>query len=287
MLISADELETELAAPSPPTLLDVRWSLTGPPGVDSFRQAHIPGAVFCDLDAELAGPTVGAGRHPLPDSRAFASAMRGLGVSSDRAVVVYDAADSSVAARAWWCLRYFGHTNVRVLDGGLAAWRLGQRPVEAGDSAPMAAGDFVSSPGGLPLVEAAGVPTIARSGLLIDARAGARYRGEFEPIDPVAGHIPGAVNAPTSRFVDDLGRFLRTDELREQFTTLAALTTTGMNSAALSSVPVAAYCGSGVNAAQVVLAGVVAGLQPSLYVGSWSDWVSDRTRAVAVGAEPG
>ena len=188
----------ELAAmPAPPTLLDVRWRLGGPPGIDLYQAGHIPGAVFTDLDRDLAAPPGPGGRHPMPATADFEAAMRRAGVRDSQPVVVYDDADSTAAARAWWLLRYFGHRQVRVLDGGFAAWTAAGHPVQTGlpASAP-AAGDFTASPGHLPLLDADGAAALARTGVLLDARAGARYRGETEPVDPVAGHIPGAVSAP-------------------------------------------------------------------------------------------
>lgn len=215
--------------------------------------------------------------------------MRSLGVSNDRAVVVYDAADSSVAARAWWCLRYFGHTEVQVLDGGFAAWVAEGGVVESGDQPHIMPGRFVATPGGMPAIDAEQASEIARSGLLLDARAGARYRGESEPVDPVAGHIPGAVNAPTSLFVRQDGHLLSPQDLRSRFAVLAErdLAAYDARNDSQDASPVAAYCGSGVNAAHVVLAGTIAGLLPSLYVGSWSDWVSEASRPIAQGAKPG
>jgi thiosulfate/3-mercaptopyruvate sulfurtransferase len=248
-------------------VLDVRWQLGGPPGRDEYLAGHIPGAVFVDLDAELAGPRGSAGRHPLPDAEAFERAMRAAGVSGTRAVVVYD---SMAAARAWWTLRYFGHPEVAVLDGGLAAW---DGPLETGET-PAPAGDFVAQPGAMPLLDADAAADVARSGVLFDARAPERYRGEVEPIDPVAGHIPGAVNAPASENLAPDGRFKSPEELREQFARARV-----QPGAALG-----AYCGSGVSAATDVLALELAGFPgAALYVGSWSEWSHNPQRPVARG----
>ncbi|MFD0665301.1 sulfurtransferase [Thermocatellispora tengchongensis] len=198
----------ELSAMSPrPTVLDVRWRLAGPPGAESYREGHLPGAVFCDLDTDLAGPPGAGGRHPLPSPERFQAAMRRLGVSGSRPVVVYDDADSTAAARAWWTLSYFGHPDVRVLDGGYRAWTEARLPV-AKDEPEVAPGDFTATPGGMPLLTADEAGALAGSGVLLDARAAERYRGEVEPVDPVAGHIPGAVSAPTGENVDASGRFL-------------------------------------------------------------------------------
>jgi thiosulfate/3-mercaptopyruvate sulfurtransferase len=271
-LVSAGALAAELVKDPAPVLLDVRWRLGGPPGIDSYRQGHIPGAVFADLDRDLAGPPGAAGRHPLPDAAAFQAAMRAAGVSKDRPVVVYDDGDATIAARGWWTLRYFGHQDVRVLDGGYRAWVGAGLPVTTAAPAP-APGDFTAEPGHLPSLDAAAAQATARAGLLLDARAGERYRGETEPIDPVAGHIPGAVSAPTTGNVNPDGTFRDAAELAARFAALGAVPGT----------PVAAYCGSGVTAAHEVLALTLAGIPAALYVGSWSNWVADRSRPVATG----
>jgi thiosulfate/3-mercaptopyruvate sulfurtransferase len=255
------------------TLLDVRWALGGPPGRDDFLAGHIPGAVFIDLDRELASPAGAGGRHPLPDPEVFAAAMRRAGVSDGRAVVVYDAGSSMAAARGWWLLRYFGHGAVRVLDGGLAAWTAAGHPLESGRRA-VDAGDFTAQPGGMPLLDADQAASLAERGVLLDARAPERFRGEQEPIDPVAGRIPGAVNLPTTENVDASGRFLDRDRLREQFAAVGVR----------SDAPVGAYCGSGVTAAHEVLALELAGFPAALYAGSWSEWITDPARPVATGA---
>jgi thiosulfate/3-mercaptopyruvate sulfurtransferase len=228
--------------------------------------------VFVDLEADLASPPGAGGRHPLPDPAAFQAAMRRAGVRRRSPVVVYDAADATSAARAWWLLRYFGHDDVRVLDGGFRAWTEAGLPVVTDVPAPEP-GDFVARPGGMPLLDADAAAALATDGVLLDARAAERYRGEVEPIDPVAGHVPGAVSAPTSGNVDASGRFLPAASLRERFAALGAG----------GSRPVGAYCGSGVTAAQVVLALEVAGVPAALYAGSWSDWITDPARPVATG----
>ncbi|GHE45081.1 sulfurtransferase [Streptosporangium violaceochromogenes] len=255
-----------------PAILDVRWRLGGPPGIESYRRGHIPGAVFCDLDTDLAGPPGLKGRHPLPSAASFESAMRRLGVSGSRTVVVYDEADSTAAARAWWTLRHFGHPDVRVLDGGLRAWISEGLPLAEGEQAARA-GDFVARPGAMSVLDAAEAGRLAADGVLLDARAPERYRGEVEPVDPVAGHIPGAVSAPTGGNVEAAGRFHLPDFLRERFNTLGVV----------PGVRVGVYCGSGVTAAHEVLALEVAGIPAALYVGSWSDWVTDPSRPVATG----
>jgi len=276
-------LAVVLVGGEPPVLLDVRWRLGGPPGIDSYRAGHLPGAVFVDLDADLAGPPGAGGRHPLPEAADFEAAMRRAGVRAAHPVVVYDDGDSTIAARAWWTLRYFGHPRVQVLDGGFRAWAASGRPVTT-DEPRVAAGDFTAIPGHLPVLDAAGAAALARSGVLLDARAGERYRGETEPVDPVAGHIPGAVSAPTVANVGEDGRFRPPAQLRRRF---AALGVAIGPEPATAAPEVAAYCGSGVTAAHEVLALAMVGVPAALYVGSWSGWTADPARPVATGPDPG
>jgi thiosulfate/3-mercaptopyruvate sulfurtransferase len=256
----------------PPIVLDARWNLVGPPAIEAYRRGHLPDAAFVDLDRELAGPPGPGGRHPLPAAGAFQEAMRRAGVGGRRLVVVYDDADSTAAARAWWDLRYFGHRRVRVLDGGYRSWVEAGLPVSTVEPV-TEPGDFVARPGGLPALDADGAAALAKDGVLLDARVAARYRGEVEPIDPVAGHIPGAVNAPTLGNVGVDGRFLPPELLRDRFAKLGAT----------DAAEVGAYCGSGVTAAHEILALSVAGVPAALYVGSWSNWVADPANPVANG----
>jgi thiosulfate/3-mercaptopyruvate sulfurtransferase len=255
-----------------PSLLDIRWTLAGPPGREEYERGHIPGAVYVDLDSELAAPPGAGGRHPLPAADAFGAAMRAAGVSQRRAVVVYDAGTSMAAARAWWLLRYFGHPDAAVLDGGLAAWVAAGGRLETAATTP-APGDFTPRPGGMPVVDARGAAAIAREGVLLDARGSERYRGESEPIDPVAGHIPGARSWPATDNIELDGRFRPAAELRGEFERLGVADRIG----------VGAYCGSGVAAAHEVLALELAGFASALYPGSWSEWILDRDRPVATG----
>jgi thiosulfate/3-mercaptopyruvate sulfurtransferase len=273
LLVSPAALARELAGEPGPVLLDVRWRLGGPPGLDTYREGHLPEAVFIDLDRDLAAPPGPGGRHPLPDTAAFQEAMRVAGVNQDRPVVVYDDRDATAAARAWWLLRYHGHENVRVLDGGYQAWLAAGLPVSKADPA-RPPGDFTARPGHMPVLDAAGAQSTARTGLLLDARTGERYRGEQEPVDPVAGHIPGAVSAPTAGNVNPDGTFRSLAELAARFAALGAGSQAG---------PVGVYCGSGVTAAHEVLALEVVGLPAALYVGSWSNWITDPARPVATG----
>jgi thiosulfate/3-mercaptopyruvate sulfurtransferase len=274
LAVTAKDPADRLAALRRLTVLDVRWRLGGPPGRELYDAAHIPGAAFVDLDLDLAAPPGEGGRHPMPTAADFEQAMRRAGVSDGRPVVVYDDADSTAAARAWWLLRYFGHPSVLVLDGGFRAWTAAGYPVDPPSPAYHGAiGDFTARPGHLDLLDADGAASIARSGRLLDARAGERYRGEAEHVDPVAGHIPGAVSAPTAENVNPDGTFRSPADLAARFTALGAN----------GDRPVAAYCGSGVTAAHEVLALTLAGIPAALYVGSWSNWITDPARPVATG----
>jgi thiosulfate/3-mercaptopyruvate sulfurtransferase len=290
-LTDVTALARVLAGPRPPVLLDVRWRLTGPPGIDSYRAGHLPGARFVDLDHELAGPPGAGGRHPLPAADRFQQAMRRAGVRDGWPVVVYDEADSTAAARAWWLLRYFGHDQVRVLDGGYRAWAAAGQPVETGPgpagAADGAADGFTARPGGLPLLDAAAAATLARDSVLLDARAAGRYRGEAEPVDPVAGHIPGAISAPTTANVTPEGTFLDPPALRARFAQLGIPAPGRAASPAHGGPLPGVYCGSGVTAAHELLAMDVAGIPAALYLGSWSDWITDPARPVATGPNPG
>ncbi|MFE3643769.1 sulfurtransferase [Streptomyces sp. NPDC059169] len=280
-IITATELVSELAGARSPVLLDVRWQLSlaaaaGAPPLDghaAYAAGHIPGAVYVDLDSELAGPPGAGGRHPLPDLTVFGAAMRRAGVSADSPVVVYDGGQGWAAARAWWLLRWTGHADVRVLDGGLAAWD-GALSTDAPASIP---GDFTPVPGALPLLDADRAAALARSGLLLDARAAERYRGDVEPIDRVGGHIPGAVSAPTTDNVVAGGTtFLPAEDLAARFKRLGATEAS----------EVGVYCGSGVSGAHEVLALAIAGIPAALYAGSWSEWSLDDSRPVATGPDP-
>jgi thiosulfate/3-mercaptopyruvate sulfurtransferase len=246
------------------TLLDVRYRMGGPGGPGEFEAGHLPGAAYVDLDADLAAEPGERGRHPLPDPSVFAAAMRAAGVSDDRPVVVYDDWAGRAAARAWWLLRHHGHDDVRVLDGGLAAWKRAGGPVETGLTSPEP-GTFTAATGRLPIVEADQL--LAFAGVLVDARAPERFRGEIEPVDPVAGHIPGAINVPT-------GANLREDDTFRSAEEIRALYPEG---------EIAAYCGSGVTAAHDLLALASAGIEGALYPGSWSEWVADPGRPVEKG----
>jgi thiosulfate/3-mercaptopyruvate sulfurtransferase len=274
-VVSAAGLAELLASDEPPTVLDVRWQLGAPPMRPEYLRGHIPGAVFVDLESELSSALSAdgsGGRHPLPSAREFTRSMRAAGVSDERGVVVYDAASAMAAARAWWLLRYFGHRRVAVLDGGLAAWVQEGYPLQR-DAPLLPDGDFEAHPGGMPLIDAGGAADLPARGVLLDARAPDRFRGEHEPVDPIAGHIPGAVNLPSDANVDEAGRFLAPAELLDGF----------RRAGVGDDVAVGAYCGSGVVAAHEVLALELAGVRAALYAGSWSDWISDPERPVGRG----
>lgn len=291
-LISVAGLARFLRLPDgAPALLDVRWRLGGPPGRQRYLAGHLPGAVYVDLDADLAAPpgTGAGGRHPLPGAAAFQAAMRRAGLRAGQQAVVYDEGDATVAARLWWLLRYFGHDKVAVLDGGYAAWISAGLSVSTEPPAPPP-GDFAAGAGGaMPVLDDAGAASLARSGLLLDARSAVRYRGETEPVDPVAGHIPGAVSAPAAGNTGPDGMFLPGAELARRFALLGLPERArAQGGATATGTPVVgAYCGSGVTAAQVVLALELAGWSAALYPGSWSAWCADPARPAATGAEPG
>jgi thiosulfate/3-mercaptopyruvate sulfurtransferase len=281
-LISAAGLATVAGAdPGPGTgvvLLDVRWTLAGS-DPEGYRQAHLPGAVFVDLDRDLAGRPGLGGRHPLPEPGQLQDAWRASGLDNDSTVVVYDGGSGLAAARAWWLLRWSGVRAVRVLDGGLPAWTSAGRPTESGPQPPAVPGSLTVSPGSMPVVDVdeAAQLAVGTSSVLIDARAGARYRGEIEPLDPVAGHIPGSVNLPIGDLLAPDGTFRPPEELAAAF---AALGVAAGGSA--DPVPAAASCGSGITACQLVLAGEIAGVELALYPGSYSQWCA-MGRPIAVG----
>lgn len=251
-------------------VIDFRWYLSGKDGRAEYVRGHIPGAVFVELD-DVTG--AGAGRHPLPSRGEFEAAMRSAGVNARTRVVVYDDAGGSVAARLWFLLRWFGHSAQAVLDGGITAWG---GPLQGGEVA-VARGDFEASrPDPSKILDFDAVAGL-RDVPVIDSRAGERYRGETEPIEPKKGHIPGAKSAPYAGNVDERGRFLPPDQLQARFEQLGVRQGDG----------VVVYCGSGVNACHNLLALELAGITDArLYAGSWSDW-SRRDAPVATGPDPG
>ncbi len=285
-LLTPAELSASLRATDErPVILDVRWTLAGS-DPEGYARAHLPGARFVDLDRCLAAPPGARGRHPLPPREDLARLWRSLGIGTDSAVVVYDGGPGLAAARAWWLLRWSGVPGARVLDGGLPGWLADSaRPVESGpDEAPAGAGDGDDQRpgrafrfGSMPVVEIDAAAEIARdgAGVLLDARAAPRFRGEVEPLDPVAGHIPGAVNLPAAELIGPGGSYRPRAELAAAFAA-AGLPTAGGPALA------AASCGSGITACQLVLAGEIAGLRLALFPGSYSQWCA-AGRPVAVG----
>jgi len=273
-----DARATAGAAP-PLTVVDARFSLADPQsGAQRYAQGHLPGALYADLNRDLSdlGRT-GHGRHPLPDSDAFAARLGAWGIGPQTRVVVYDAGDGSMAAaRLWWLLRLIGHAHVQVLDGGFAAWQAAGLPVTATlpqvSPLPPYPGRFDRSR--IASVEEVQARLKHAPGWLIDARAGERFRGEVEPLDPVAGHVPGAVNRPFALNVHD-GRLRPADDLRAALQPLIGTHAPD---------EVVLMCGSGVTACHLLLAMDVAGLEGArIYADSWSGWVSDPSRPVATG----
>ncbi|WP_371552136.1 sulfurtransferase [Streptomyces sp. NBC_00554] len=271
------ELDTLLRSAEPPAVLDVRWALGDPHGRDHFAAGHVPGAVYVDLDTELAAPpSPEGGRHPLPDLADLQAAARRWGVRDGQPVVVYDDLGNTAAARAWWLLRYAGVAEVTLLDGALGAWRSAGLPLESGAPADPSPGDVVLRPDRLQTVDVDGAADLAATGLLLDARAAERYRGEVEPVDPRAGHIPGAVSAPTGENLAADGTFLPAEVLRKRFADKGADATSRIG----------VYCGSGVTAAHQIAALAIAGYEATLFPGSWSAWSADPARPAATGPLP-
>ena len=255
-LVTVDWLGSHLGEPDL-VVVDCRFTLTDPAaGERGWLAGHLPGAAFLDLGRDLSGELrdggASGGRHPLPDARAFEASARRAGIDERSRVVAYDEAGEGGGARLWWLLRHFGHDAVAVLDGGLTAWRAQGGALRAGREPP-GAGSFAARSRGGDAVTAEELQ--AEAPRLLDARARERFRGDAEPLDPVAGHIPGAHNVPFAELAPD-GRFPAPAELRER----------------LGDTPFVAYCGSGVTASTLLLAAAAAGIEARLYPGSWSEW---------------
>lgn len=275
-LMSASALHQRLETGERTVVLDVRWVLGRTDGHSEYQSAHLPGAVFVDLSTELADHAQPEqGRHPLPTRKRFEESARKWGINDDDVVVAYDNSGSMAAARVWWMLRNAGFDSVYLLDGGLAAWRAAGYPVESGDVSP-AVGNVTLGEGHMTAITEQEAGQWHRDGVLLDARAGERYRGEVEPVDPRAGHIPGAVSAPTTGNVTADGRFLPVEELRRRFEEL------GLE----RSSKVAVYCGSGVTASHEIAALEIAGYRAALYPGSFSQWSNNAANEVALGGAP-
>ncbi|WP_149083896.1 MULTISPECIES: sulfurtransferase [Microbacterium] len=275
--LSATDLHDLIDEGAAIRIIDVRWRLDRPEaGHSDYLSGHIPGAVFASLDQELSTPGAPTeGRHPLPSRETLEAAARRWGVRQGDAVVAYDDTRGLAAARAWWLLRQAG-VDVRVLDGGLRAWTAAGYDLTTDDVVPEMGDVELSTPGqeALSIDEAATFPA---RGVLLDVRAPERYRGESEPLDPVAGHIPGARNLPTLRHLDEHGR------LRDRDSVLATLAEAGI----AEDTPVAAYCGSGITAAHTALVLHEVGIPAKVYPGSWSQWSNTPGRPVATGDQPG
>lgn len=250
-------------------LIDVRYTLAGPPGNPEYEAGHVPGSQYVDLDAELSAPRRSdgtGGRHPLPEASDLQATLQRLGVRNESLVVAYDAATSQSAARLWWLLTDAGHEKTRVLNGGFAAWVADGFPVQSGPAHPVPPGDFVVQPGRRAQLDADQVAAALAAGRpVVDVRVEERYTGQREVIDPVAGHIPGAVNRPSADNTHPDGRFRTAAEIADRFS--------GLEDPVL-------YCGSGITAAHTLLALESAGRTGAIYPGSWSDWISDPTRPV-------
>lgn len=270
-LVSARELSDLIAAGA--RVLDVRWQLGRDDGRERYLEGHIPGAVYVDLPTELSRPgRADEGRHPLPTTQQLQDAARSWSLDPGDVVVAYDDAGGAAAARAWWLLRQ-GGVDIRVLDGGWAAWQAAGGDVEAG-SVEFSAGTVTLDDitrGTLTIDEAAAFP---ETGVLLDVRAPERFRGESEPLDPIAGHIPGAVNLPTTTHLAADGTLRDLDEVRQTFADAGISEDT----------PVAAYCGSGVTAAHTALVLAELGIDAKVFPGSWSQWSNTPGRPVATGA---
>lgn len=259
-------------------VFDMRFSLEQPAqGRSEFAAAHIPGARYLHLDEDLSSPVVPGetGRHPLPEPQQMQALLRRAGINQDTQVIVYDDGPGPFASRLWWMLRWLGHDKVKVLDGGFKAWQEAELPITQETPRPVAEGNFVAQADDSKLIDADEIQRRLDDSTLqlLDARGPARFSGEAEPIDPVAGHIPGAANLPCAANVNGDGYWLENEQLRKRFEPWVKENT-----------ELVAYCGSGVTACHTILAAVEAELpEPRLYAGSWSHWITDPDRPVATG----
>ncbi len=279
MLVTPIWLSEQLSLNNNICVIDCRFSLADPTaGQQAYKQQHIPTAVYADLEKDLSGPIIpgATGRHPLPDANRLSQQLRDWGVNQDTKVVVYDQQDSSMASRLWWLLTWLGKEQVAILDGGIQAWQSLELAVTA-EIPNKAEGNFLGVPDSTMWVSAEEIlqQLAMPKWCLIDARATARYAGEQEPIDPVAGHIPSALNLPFQGNLAESGCFLPKHELIERFKNLSVKEVTDL----------VCYCGSGVTACHNIFAMDLAGLgRPRLYPGSWSEWVTNPNRPVATSA---
>lgn len=266
-LIDVSTLHAAFAAGEPIVVLDIRFTAMKPDAA-SYEAGHIPSALFVDLDRVLAAPAGPGGRHPLPRRQALTSALEQLGITPSSRVVVYDDCRSLAASRAWWCLRWAGCEEVAVLDGGLSAWQAAGHAIETGAVSVTPVDAIWPDEGHVSSVPVGEVD--AARHMLVDVRTPERFRGEHEPIDPVAGHIPGAVNCPMGNLMAEDGTFLPSARLREQLGPFLSGRTV-------------AYCGSGVTAAQFALAATIIDEKVDIFAGSWSEWITDSSRPIATG----
>jgi thiosulfate/3-mercaptopyruvate sulfurtransferase len=276
VLITATALAAVIDARDPVTVLDVRWRVDRPDGRAAYLQGHLPGAVYVSLEDELSDHAIaGRGRHPLPSGRSLEVAARKWGVRQDGLVVVYDDWNRAGSARAWWVLTAAGLDNVRILDGGLSAWLSAGRSLDTGPVDPQPGNVTVPQDDLYAGCRATLTAQQIGAVTLLDARAPERFRGDVEPLDPVAGHIPGAKNLPSVAVLADDGTFIGDDALTQ------LLSGRGIDHDG----GVGVYCGSGVTAAVTVAALAATGREAALYPGSWSEWCSDPARAVGRGPE--
>lgn len=288
-LISTEQLQALITSRQPHRVFDCSFDLMdAQAGKQQYLQAHIPGAVYANLDTDLsarhggltaagAGQPASGGRHPLPNREKFATWLSRVGFSNDMQAVVYDRNGANYCGRLWWMLKWAGHEAVAVLDGGLPAWQAAGGTVNRDEEPAHCRSDFFLGPEKVALIASKTVANqLGRPGqTLVDARAPARFRGEVEPLDPVAGHIPGALNRPFTQNLAPDGKFKPADQLKAEFAALLA----GRDPAR-----VVHHCGSGVSAVPNLIAMEIAGLgRAGLYAGSWSDWCSDPSRPVAQG----
>jgi len=279
-LIDVDELQARLTLPAW-RVVDCRFNLMQPAqGPEEYERGHIAGASYANLDNDLAGPVSdSSGRHPLPSAKEFAATLSAWGIDNNSQVVVYDGGSGAIAARLWWMLKWVGHERVAVLNGGFTAWQEGAYEV-SDDVESVTALSFHAQPNPGLIVTTAELEEAMHAGnspLLVDARDRARFAGEVEPIDTAAGHVPGAVNHPFSESVDEMGVWKVEEEIRDSWSGVLG---------ADPERPWVAMCGSGVTACHLALSAGLAGYRlPGLYVGSWSEWIRDPGRPIAIGTE--
>lgn len=276
-LISAQSLHQYISdSTTPICIIDARFNLSAPKqGQEMYSQGHIPGAIFLDLDKEMCGHKTGTnGRHPLPDREELAQRLRQIGINDDTLIIIYDDADSMFAAHVWWLMLWLGHQQVQVLDGGLNAWIAAGYELSTQIPHMMSPGNIQSHPSLVPTVDATYVLNHLESPqmLIIDARAAERFRGDVEPLDPAAGHIPGAINRPFMQNLNTDKHFKSPEQLHQEWQQLIGQT------------PISAVvhqCGSGVSACHNILAMAHAGFgMTTIYPGSWSEWCADSSRPV-------